>query len=330
MEEQEPSYHREFVRSPHHAWLGLLTLGLGFLSGHFLGLILGATAYTLAWIYLPDLPLFRNWVDRRRAAAKREAAQVEVDAFVRRRDGMLASLWPSNRERYQALAEVCRNIEAAGADNPLASADPGQDPLLRKLDELMWTCLRLLTIEQSLERFLETERNENVPGLIKEAEQGIAQLSAEIETLKPKGPGPALDAKKRLLDSRLELLDVLHKRQQRCEQTQSNLSLITAEEERLHQQIKLIRADAIAIKNADTLTARIDATVGHLDETNKWLSELDEFKDLVGDLPAAAVRVGFDPTAAAPPVIPAEPARARSPVRTTTSKTSGRIGGSPP
>ena len=33
MDEQAPNYHREFLKSPQHAALGLLTLGVGFMSG---------------------------------------------------------------------------------------------------------------------------------------------------------------------------------------------------------------------------------------------------------------------------------------------------------
>jgi len=87
---------------------------------------------------------------------------------------------------------------------------------------------------------------------------------------------------------------VLRKRQQRSQEADSNLQLVVSEQERLEQQIKLIRADAIATKNTSTLTARIDATVEHLDQTNKWLSEMDEFKDLVGDMPATDQRVGYE------------------------------------
>ena len=67
------------------------------------------------------------------------------------------------------------------------------------------------------------------------------------------------------------------------------------------EQIKLIRADAVAAKNAETLTARIDATVEHLDQTNKWISEMDEFKDLVGDMPATDFGVGYGASAPPPP-----------------------------
>ena len=308
MDEQAPNYHREFLKSPHHAVFGLLTLGLGFMSGAILPLIGGATLYALGWIYLPDMPFFRGWLDRKREVAKRALETQKINEFVARRDALLASLSPSRRDRYSLLAEVCRDIESAGADNPLATSSASGDPRLRKLDELMWTYLRLLGIEESLERFLETERREDLPKVIAEAEAEINRLSAEADVLKAKGPNLTLETKQRYLNSRLERLEVLRKRQQRIEQAQSNLALVLSEQERLDQQIKLIRADAVASKNADALTARIDATVEHLDATNKWLSELDEFKDLVADIPTTEVRVGYE-TAQPPPLIQGQQAQ---------------------
>jgi len=301
MPEDAPNYRREFGTSPHHAALGLLTLGVGFLSANVLGLIIGGTLYSLGWIYLPDLSWFRKWVDRRAEAARREIELQRVAEFVQRRDALLNSLDPSLRERYNLLASVCHDIEGASADNPLATADPGVDPRLRKLDELMWTYLRLLGIEASLEQFLESERREDLPSVLKEAEAEAKRLSVEFDALKSKGNCPSLDTKQRYLGSRLERLEVLRKRQQRLDQAQENLALVMSEQERLDQQIKLIRADAVATKNADALTARIDATVEHLDQTNKWLSELDEFKDLVADMPATELRVGY--AASRPPVL---------------------------
>jgi hypothetical protein len=308
MEEQAPNYKREFLKSPQHVVLGLCTLGAGFLSGLILPLIGGFTLYALGWIYLPDLPFFRRWVDRRREAAQQSAELQKITEFVRRRDALLASLAPSRRDRYNRLSEVCRDIESASAENPLSGASAAGDPRLRKLDELMWTYLRLLGIEESLERFLETERRDDLPRLVKEAEEEAARLNSELEALKAKGPSPALDTKQRYLGSRLERLEVLRKRLQRVEQAQSNLALVVSEQDRLDQQIKLIRADAVASKNAEALTARIDATVEHLDQTNKWLAEMDEFKDLVADMPATDLRVGYEATRQPPPVIPSQQA----------------------
>lgn len=313
MDAQPPSYRGEFFKSPHHAVLALATLGTGFIfSSTFpLALVIGVTAYVLGWIYLPDMPLFKNWVDRRGQAIQNAAAQARVAKFVQQRDALLAALNSASRSHYEALAAVCRDIEAAGADTPLSPDNPDDDPRLRKLDELMWTFLRLLSIEDAQKEFLETERREDVPGLVKQAEAEVAQLSADFDSLKAKGtPVAELDPKERLLDSKLEKLDVLHKRQARIQQAQSNLELVISEQERLEQQVKLIRADAIASKNADTLSARIDATVEHLDQTNKWISEMSEFRDIVGEMPDSTKRIGY--AATVPPVISPS---ARSPVR---------------
>jgi hypothetical protein len=312
MDLQPPKYRREFFKSPHHAGLGLATIGAGFVLGATfpLALLVAPAAYLLGWVYLPDMPLFRRWVDKRREAEKQAAGIVEAAEFLRKRDELLSRLSSSRRQRYQSLSSVCRDIEAASADQPLSPDDPATDPRLRKLDELMWTFLRMLTIEESLDRFLEMERREDVPGLLRDAEQEAAGLSAEHETLRAKpGQSDLLEAKQRLLSSRLERLEVLRKRLQRIEQTRANLQLVVSEQERLEQQVKLIRADAIASKNAGTLTARIDATVEHLGQTNRWLAEMDEFKDLVGDLPVSPVRLGYEAKTAVPPRLPQAPGR---------------------
>lgn len=315
MDDQPPSYRSEFFKSPHHAALALVTLGGGFILGASfpLAMVIGVTTYVLGWIYMPDMPLFRNWVDRRGQAVQSASTQAEVAKFVQQRDNLIASLTASSRNRYNTLAAVCKDIEAASADTPLSPDNPDEDPRLRKLDELMWTFLRLLSIEDSLEEFLETERREDLPGTTKDAEAEVARLSAEFDDLKQKGTSLAvLDPKERLLNSKLERLDVLHKRQERLEQAQSNLALVVSEEERLEQQVKLIRADAIASKNADTLSARIDATVEHLDQTNKWISEMGEFRDLVGEMPDSPKRIGYAANNA-PPVI--QPQASKPPTR---------------
>ena len=162
MDAQPPSYRGQFLKSPHHAVLALATLGGGFIfSSTFpLALVIGVTAYVLGWIYMPDMPFFRHWLDRRGQAVQNAAAQAEVAKFVQQRDALLTNLTSTSRSHYEALAAVCRDIEAAGADTPLSPDNPDDDPRLRKLDELMWTFLRLLSIEDSLKEFLETERRE--------------------------------------------------------------------------------------------------------------------------------------------------------------------------
>jgi hypothetical protein len=306
MDDRQTNYQKEFLKSPHHMWLGLLTVGSGFLLANPLALIAGTTAYALGWIYFPDMALFKQWVNRRSEKERHAAAQAQVQEFLRRRESLLSALASSRRARYLELAAVCRDIETATAESPLAQ-QPATDPRLRKLDELMWTYLRLLGIEESLERFLETERREELPLVVQEAEGEANLLSQEIDALNAKGNSPSLESRRRLLSSRLERLEVLRKRVERVNTAADNLALVRSEQERLVEQIKLVRADAVAAKNAETLTARIDATVEHLDQTNKWISEMDEFKDLVGDMPATDLRLGYGSIPAATSTIPVPP-----------------------
>ena len=293
-----PSYRKEFLRSPHHAVLGLATLGVGFMMGSALPLLLGAGAYALGWIYLPDLPFFRRWVDRKYEAAAAARAAAELAAFQERRSRIISALTTRNREKYAEMIAVCQGIEKANMD-AAAAVDGEADPRLRKLDELGWTYLRLLSFQQSLEEFLETERREDLPAAQKEAAGEALGLEKEIAAFRARKEQPP-ESRQRLLDSARERVAVLQKRIDRIEQARENLRLAASEQERLVQQVKLIRADTVATKNARNFSTRIDATVEHLDETNKWLTEIEDFKDLVGDIPRTDARIGLgDPAVAA-------------------------------
>jgi myosin heavy subunit len=309
MDSQPPNYRQHFLRSPHHIWLALLTLGIGFMTGWGIGLLAGATAYVLGWIYLPDFRFFRRWVDKRLDAERQAVAEAKLAEFIRQRDAALAALAGGRREKYEALAQVCRDIERATAESEGVS--PGQlalDTRMRKLDELMWMYLRLLSLDQSIEVFLEGERRENLPQMIEQTEGEIMALSAEVTEMQKEGNRLTLEARQRLLNSRRELFETLQKRLVRFEQTKANLQVVRSEQDRLVEQVKLIRADAVATRNTQALSTRINASMEHLEETNKWLSELSEFKDLVGEIPATDQRIGYTPaTIAAAPQAGAPP-----------------------
>src|SRR5688572_704406 len=113
MDSEPPKYRRELFKSPHHAGLGLATLGAGFVLGAAapLALLVAPAAYLLGWVYLPDMPLFRRWVDRRRDSAQQAAGVAEAAEFLKRRDQLLAKLSSTRRQHYHALSAVCRDIE---------------------------------------------------------------------------------------------------------------------------------------------------------------------------------------------------------------------------
>jgi hypothetical protein len=286
---------REFLVSPHHAALALATLGAGFLTAEPLYFIAGAAAYVVGWIFLPDSPFFRRYRERKDLSVQKALESNELAEFNVRRAALIDGLTPARRERYFKLADVCKGIEETATDSE-------EDLRIRKIEELMWTYLRLLTMEESLEEFLESEARDDVQRLLADAQEEVNRLKSEVARLQPKGSSSTLEAKERLLTSRLELLETIGKRADRLEQARANLALVSSEQQRLDQQIKLLRADSIATHNAAVLSARIDATVENLEHTNKWLSELDQFRDLLGDVPLTAKRAGFGERASPPPV----------------------------
>lgn len=304
------NYRRAFWTSRHHLWLALITLGLGFASAEPLGLLAGATAYALGLVFLPDAGFFRRAIDARENAVRDSAAASELATFQQEQQKLLNDLSAGRRTRYQQLVSVCRDIESASS-NVQETGSLDLNTRRSKLDELAWTYLRMLSVEQSLEVYLETERKEQVPALVRTLESESQGLTAEIATLeKVTPPSPILEGRKRLLTSRLERLATLQQRLQRIEQAQANHDLLRSEQERLVEQVKLIRADAIASKNADTLTARIDLSIQHLAATNQWISELAEFKDLTVQMPSLPAGT-FAASPTSPPRLPTPGASTR-------------------
>src|SRR5690606_14535292 len=143
--------------------LALLTLGLGFATGEPLGLLIGAVGYALGHVYLPDSAGFRRRTDAQKAEAANREAQQRTAAFQAQRAQLTSALSADRRRRQQALVAVCNDITAASSEMSSGDLALSLETRLRKLDELLWTYLRLLTIEQSLEVYLETERRENLP-----------------------------------------------------------------------------------------------------------------------------------------------------------------------
>jgi hypothetical protein len=267
--------------------LALLTLGLGFASGEPLGLVAGAVAYALGLIYLPDSRWFKSSVEQKQSAAAAAEARVQREAFARERDRLLGSLPAAAQQRFEQLVALTREIEAATADAQ-ASTGPSLavESRLRKLDELAWTYLRLLAIEHTLETFLESERRERLP-------EQIEQAAAEITALEPIAAADPNGPRAKLLQSKRDRVLALRERLMRGDQARAHLELAHSEQQRLMDQLKLLRADLLATHNADALSSRIDRSVEHLTETNRWLGELAEFRDLTASLPPGMERLDF-------------------------------------
>jgi len=299
MDNIEIDYTKEYLKSKLNIGLAAGLLGFGFLSANFFIFLLFGVAYGLSFMFLHDSPWFKKKMEEKYAEIKRQEEQRQVEAFKIKRDRYYSSLGNSRKQQYNELVKVGKDIEKATMDS-VSDQDTAMNTRLIKIDELIWTYLKLLCIEQSLEVFIESERQDNLPTEIKEVEEKISSIGKELDNARKdtkNGSAMVISSKERLLNSYTERLDVLEKRLERVDQGKNNIDIVISEQARLAQQVKLIRADAIATRNADALTSRIDASVSHLESTNKWLSELNDFKDVVGDMPQLnTTRIGFGET----------------------------------
>jgi len=283
----ELNYHKEFLKSPEHLWTAVGTIGGGLAAGNVIGLLVGVAAYALSWIYLPDAPFFKKKVDAKAIALAERDEEAHAAEFRIRRDAMRSALSEDKQSRYNELAAVCQEIETGSA---------GNDALFGKLDELMWTLLKLLTMEEAIERFLEESKGEDLDAQIAEARGEVDKLAAE----KPE----AGSSREKFIASRQQVLEVLQKRKEAISGAGDNLGLVRSEEERLGHQIRLLRAEAVATRNSDMLTVKINSSVATLQDTNALLSQMSSYQELVADMPQTSARIGYGEIAPTPPPLP--------------------------
>jgi len=226
-------------------------------------------------------------VDAKAVALAERDEEAQAADFRIRRDAMRSALSDDRQSRYNELAAVCQEIETGSA---------GNDALFGKLDELMWTFLKLLTMEEAIERFLEESKGEDLDAQIAEARGEVDKLSTE----KP----DVGSSREKFIASRQQVLEVLQKRKGAISGARDNLGLVRSEEERLGHQIRLLRAEAVATRNSDMLTVKINSSVATLQDTNALLSQMSSYQELVADMPQTNARIGYGEIAPTPPPLP--------------------------
>ena len=267
---------KAFAKSPHHLWLGLLTLGVGVATVSTIGLVAGVAAYALGWIYLPDSRLFNVWLANRKQGD--EGAKLRQFLFQRRQ--IYDALRSSTRERYDRLAAEIENLQQEFHRDPRLNAELVRQRSER-LSNLAWTYLRLLHTGEMLDQFIESEDPV-------ELERKIAAMEKELS---------AIDAgsKASLAESLQSRLSSLKARLEKRRGAEESRELTASEQERIAELVKLFRADHLASRDAGALSHEIDGAAVQLDRTREWLSglEFDTSPDIPEALAAAApLKVG--------------------------------------
>ncbi|HLP08675.1 MAG TPA: hypothetical protein VK178_10945 [Opitutaceae bacterium] len=260
-------YLKAFLKSGDHAALALLTLGVPFATGQPLALVIGAALYVVGWVYLPDRKGFRAKIDARATAAGEQQDAAALAALQAERARLFAQLNDSTRRRYEDLARVCADIEEQLATAPAGTVAPTD-----KLDGLMWSYLGLLATERRLDQHLVKEDSENFAERIAEAETELKTLEGELTRTPP--DSPAYETKFRLVSAKKEGLEALRRRHEQFNRSMDNLAVVRAEQNRIEEQLKLLRADFFANQSADALASRISDTIDSLATGSRVASEL--------------------------------------------------------
>jgi len=267
---------KAFAKSPHHLWLGLLTLGVGVATVSTIGLVAGVAAYALGWIYLPDSRLFNAWLANRKQGD--EGAKLRQFLFQRRQ--IYDALRSSTRERYDRLAAEIENLQQEFHRDPRLNAELVRQRSER-LSNLAWTYLRLLHTGEMLDQFIESEDPV-------ELERKIAAMEKELSSID-------MGSKASLAESLQSRLSSLKSRLEKRRGAEESRELTASEQERIAELVKLFRADHLASRDAGALSHEIDGAAVQLDRTREWLSglEFDTSPDIPEALAAAApLKVG--------------------------------------
>jgi hypothetical protein len=276
-------YLKAFAKSWTHAGMALLTLGLPFATGEPLALVVGATAYVLGWVFIGDSRWFRRRVDSVELAQLAKEEEAALARIRGDRDALLKRLAPDARQRYESLVEVCRDIEGQ-----LANAGAENYPV-EKLDGLMWSYLGLLGSEANLAAFIDREIDEKFADRIATLEADIKAVEEELATFNPGAPD--YETRMQLIASKQEGLEALRRRHQQFLRAVENLELVRAEQERIGEQLKLLRSDLYASKAVGQLTQRVNDTIDQLSTSGRIGTEV---APVIQELPSFRTRrVGY-------------------------------------
>lgn len=265
-----------FLRSPHHAWLALLTLGIGLASANVPGMIAAAAAYALGWIFLPDSNRFRRWLSRKQDGEATVENADEIARFEAERQGVYRQLSRDGRNAYDTLATAISEIRR--------NAGEGESSHAGRLGQMAWTYLRLLLTRETLERFCHEENSSNIEGEVATVRGEVGELEEKLALAENRGDAAGAGQDARLLQSKRSRLDGLERHLEKVRQAEADLALTRAEIERLVDSVRLVRADLVTRRDPDALGGELDRATAHFHRTRDWLRDL-EFDQTSADIP---------------------------------------------
>lgn len=285
MSENDVNYQREFFRSQWNLWLAVGTIGLSLAFANLFAPILGIVGYVIGLLNIPSLPIFRKHIDAEKEAQRKLQEEQQIMEFKLKRDKQLYSLSYERQCRYGEMAKICQSIEGHSSSNSIQ---------VRKLDEIMWAYLKLLSAEQGVENMLASEDVTEVDEVISDLTIEIGKDEKNLEEKRATLSVEVFLAKERLISSKKDRLAAMTSRRDKLSLAKSNLELISTELNRLEEQIKLARANALSETGTDSISSQIDATISGFDQMSALLKDFGRSEDILGSgIPNVSSRIGF-------------------------------------
>lgn len=252
-------YHAHFLGSTNHAWLAVVTLGVGIAFATPLSVVIGVAAYGLGVIFLPDLRVLREAYDRKRQA---EAAALQAEEITTKdqvRANLLQKLSPKAKTRWQSFAAVCAELQSK------LRAVEGESLLPdNSLEKVADSHLLLLGMDADIRDYIASAE----PAA--DVDARIAQLQAEVAKLH--GRTDLTDVEQRLVLSKEETLKNLRQQAEQAKRMQLNLELAQSELARLESQISSLKAELVSTP-ANQLSHRLGDTLIQVEASQRVLQE---------------------------------------------------------
>jgi hypothetical protein len=254
----------QYVKKAFLQHWNLLILGAGIVGGAVSGAPDVVIPLVMAGelVYLGGLathPKFQAYVKAQ--THKEDKQQVNQDSLQK----IFNSLDPRSRVRFEELRRRCTDLQTLSKGLRTADLGEMQEMHNEGINKLLWVFLKLLFTKRSLDRFLDSTKEEEIHQSIARAEQRIADLGPEEEDT-----ATEMKMRRTLQDT----LTSARARLQNYTKAQENHEFIQLELERIESKIASIAEMAINRQDPDFITHEVDGVASTMEQTEHAMGEL--------------------------------------------------------
>jgi hypothetical protein len=235
----------------------------------------GETAYLGG---LVSVSRFREAIDAQVHKESQEARGIPVSGSAQSLADIVNFLALEPRRRFDTLRSRCLEMRsiARGVGGQQTAAEDLSTPAL---DRLLWTFLRLLRSQQSLEQFLQSTSNAEILARVEEAR---AKLSA----------APPDERFKRSLQDSVAAQEM---RLQNYQKAGENAEFVRLELDRIEAKIQALAESGVNRQDPDALSSQIEGVAESVQSTETAMRELQQITGLVDQMqePPAILEADF-------------------------------------